>query len=319
MKKKLALTLAMVLALTGCKQAGSSVEPVEETVRTEKPALLEMEDLDPEDGADLAYEEADHEDSEYYGHPDFYNMKNSDRVTILEHYQPLQQTNGWTCGNNAVLSALNYFGIKDYSEWDLACAMQSHTDMDVEGSEPGSANNWGEIGSNAPNLMRFLQDCDQITVVETSYKDSYSEEELVSQEDVDQLLFAPSELGNAKPKFTFYDLYTSDGKEAFVDDAKDTVFVKWLTGHLKAGRPIMMHTNFWNGHWVTLIGYDNMGTPTIGDDMLIFADPYDTSDHWQDGFTFRPLEEFFYAQWNDLHVGVKPYQLKTYFVLEKKN
>lgn len=319
MKKfTLSLTFALLLAITGCGQTDAPAAPEKnQNPAPEKPALLEMEDLDPDDGADLEYEAYDHVDSEYYGHPDFYNMKNSDRVTILEHYQPLQQTNGWSCGNNAVLSALNYFGIDKYTEWDLAVAMKSHTDMDEEGAMPGTANNWGEIGSSASNLMRFLKDCPEVTVVETSYKDSYTEDELVTEEDVANLEFAPSELGNAKPVFTTADLYTSDGKEAYVEDAKDSVFVQWLTGHLKAGRPIMIHSNFWNGHWVALIGYDNMGTPTIGDDMLIFADPYDTSDHWQDGYTFRPLEEFFYAQWQDLHVGAKPYQLQTYFVLEK--
>ena len=102
-----------------------------------------------------------------------------------------------------------------------------------------------------------------------------------------------------------------------MDDAKDSYFVKWLTGHLSAGRPIMVHNNFWNGHWVALIGYDNMGTPTISDDMLIFADPWDTSDHWQDGYTYRPLEEFFFAQWQDMNWAAKPYQLQSYIVLDK--
>ena len=27
-----------------------------------------------------------------------------------------------------------------------------------------------------------------------------------------------------------------------------------------------------------------MGTPRLSDDVLIIADPYDTWDHWQDGY-----------------------------------
>ena len=39
----------------------------------------------------------------------------------------------------------------------------------------------------------------------------------------------------------------------------------------------MVEWGDWDGHWVAIIGYDNNGTPSIGDDTLIFADPYDTS------------------------------------------
>ena len=321
MKKVLAIffVLAITLSMVACGQDSGKEEVKKDdpTPPLQKPELLEMEDLDPEDGADLVNGENDHAESEYYAHPDFYNMKNSDRVTILENYQPLQQTNGWSCGCCSVLSALNYFGVDKYTEWDLAVAMKTSTDMDVEGAEPGSANSWYELGNSASNLMRFLKDCPELKVVETNYKEQYSEDELVQEKDTADFSYNPLQIGNAKKTFTPEDLYTSDGNEAWVEDAKDSVFVKWLTGHLGAGRPIMIHNNFWNGHWVALIGYDNMGTPGIGDDMLIFADPYDTSDHWQDGYTYRPLEEFFYGQWQDMNVAAKPYQLQTYIVLDK--
>ena len=146
MKKALALllTTAALFGLTSCGQSASgqpdsgSVNAGSVNTVPEKAPLMEMaEDLDPNDGADLAAGANDHADSEYYGHPDFYNMKNSDRVTIIENYQSLQQTNAWTCGCCAVLSALNHFGVDKYTEWDLAVAMKTSTDMDVEGAEPG--------------------------------------------------------------------------------------------------------------------------------------------------------------------------------------
>ena len=47
-----------------------------------------------------------------------------------------------------------------------------------------------------------------------------------------------------------------------------------------------------------------MGTPQLGDDVLIIADPYDTWDHWQDGYIVQPVEEFFF-EWNDFNIAQK--------------
>ena len=47
-----------------------------------------------------------------------------------------------------------------------------------------------------------------------------------------------------------------------------------------------------------IIGYDNMGTESPLDDMLIFVDPYDTCDHYQDGYTVGNAIKFF-SMWFD--------------------
>ncbi len=115
-------------------------------------------------------------------------------------------------------------------------------------------------------------------------------------------------------------LYTTDNDDAsenWVDDAADSYFVTWLTGHLKAGRPIMVEWGDWDGHWQVIIGYDSNGTPGAGDDILIFADPYDTSDHWQDGYYYYPMERWFYM-WQDRAVAPKPFQLQPFLVVDKK-
>ncbi|NLB38430.1 MAG: hypothetical protein GX810_04175, partial [Clostridiales bacterium] len=41
-------------------------------------------------------------------------------------------------------------------------------------------------------------------------------------------------------------------------------------------------------------GYDTMGTETEQDAVLIVADPYDTTDHNQDGYGVYPAERFYY-------------------------
>ena len=56
----------------------------------------------------------------------------------------------------------------------------------------------------------------------------------------------------------------------------------------------MIGWNDWGGHWQVLIGYDNMGTETTQDDVLIVADPYDTTDHNQDGYGVYGAERFLY-------------------------
>lgn len=63
---------------------------------------------------------------------------------------------------------------------------------------------------------------------------------------------------------------------------------------LKEGTPVMVAWNDWGGHWQVVIGYDNMGTETTSDDVLIVADPYDTTDHNQDGYMVYGAERFYY-------------------------
>lgn len=75
-------------------------------------------------------------------------------------------------------------------------------------------------------------------------------------------------------------------------------FKSFVLKNLKEGRPIMVENVEWGGHWRVIIGYDTMGTFSSLDDTLIFADPYDTSDHQMDGYTVGNGERFF-AMWFD--------------------
>ena len=53
------------------------------------------------------------------------------------------------------------------------------------------------------------------------------------------------------------------------------------------------------GHWRVIIGYDTLGTEDdLYDDVLIFVDPYDTSDNDDNGFTFGSADRFF-SMWFD--------------------
>ena len=77
--------------------------------------------------------------------------------------------------------------------------------------------------------------------------------------------------------------------------------MKFVRETLTAGHPILVENIEWGGHWRVIIGYDDMKTENTLDDVLIMADPYDTSDHKQDGYTVNNAERFF-SMWLDPHM-----------------
>ena len=88
--------------------------------------------------------------------------------------------------------------------------------------------------------------------------------------------------------FTCYSAIDTD------EDVYDIFTFDYIQETLAAGNPIMIGWNDWGGHWQVIIGYDNMGTETAQDDVIIVADPYDTTDHNQDGYGVYPAERFLY-------------------------
>ena len=85
--------------------------------------------------------------------------------------------------------------------------------------------------------------------------------------------------------------YTStlDCQDVYSEFTLDTI-----QSTLAEGKPILIAWNDWGGHWQVIIGYDTLGTETTQDDVIIVADPYDTTDHNQDGYGIYPAERFYY-------------------------
>lgn len=75
-------------------------------------------------------------------------------------------------------------------------------------------------------------------------------------------------------------------------------FEKSVIDHIDRGIPIMVDWVDWAGHWQVIIGIDTCGSATPYDDVLIFADPYDITDHFQDGYYIFPLSRFF-GMWRE--------------------
>lgn len=82
---------------------------------------------------------------------------------------------------------------------------------------------------------------------------------------------------------------------------------------IDAGVPIMVDWVDWAGHWQVVIGIDTCGTDDPYDDVLILADPYDITDHYQDGYYTFPLGRFF-GMWREGPCAQKLYPYEQPFV-----
>lgn len=89
----------------------------------------------------------------------------------------------------------------------------------------------------------------------------------------------------------------------------------FITEKLSAGKPILMESSEWGGHWMVLIGYDSMGTDVMYDDVMVFADPFDTSDHCQDGYYTISFERYV-SQWFDYQVMGENERYQQYVTLK---
>ena len=78
------------------------------------------------------------------------------------------------------------------------------------------------------------------------------------------------------------------------EDVYEIFTFDYIQKTLAVGNPILIGWNDWGGHWQVIIGYDTMGTETTQDDVIIVADPYDTTDHNQDGYGIYGAERFLY-------------------------
>ena len=76
--------------------------------------------------------------------------------------------------------------------------------------------------------------------------------------------------------------------------------------NLKAGNYILVrYMSANNFQWKVIIGWDEMGTEEVLDDVIIFADPFDSTDHYQTGYSHVRAEMF--AKWwkhNDYKLNI---------------
>ena len=93
MKKFLSLLLSLAMLLSVAALADETHGNYSDEMK-----IPYAVDLSPEDGADSVERAGDHVDSPYFSRLDFYNMTSTDTLTILPHFQTMQQTSEWSCG-----------------------------------------------------------------------------------------------------------------------------------------------------------------------------------------------------------------------------
>ena len=84
------------------------------------------------------------------------------------------------------------------------------------------------------------------------------------------------------------DFHADINKKFETIEAAERFFIE----SIDKGIPVMVDWVDWAGHWQVLIGIDTCSSDTPYDDVLIFADPYDVTDHKQDGYYTFPLGRF---------------------------
>ncbi|MDR0570407.1 MAG: hypothetical protein LBG71_04190 [Clostridiales Family XIII bacterium] len=187
--------------------------------------------------------------SPYYKNLDFYNLKSGDinGLRLLEGYQSLQQATDYTDGPAALLAALNYYG---------AAGGLTEIDLaEMRGKAQGSAS----LGTSLNEMKRMIDGVNRLSGDSWGY---------VTTDD--NLWMYPGD--------SFGVMYKGEYLESYAN------FFARLT---EAGVPVMVYWHENGGHWQTVIGYDDMGTEAVHDDVLIMADPADVNDHNQDGYVVQ--------------------------------
>lgn len=254
MKKIIALTIAALVLAASL--AGCAVDkPAMGNFSDEMKISAKDVDLDPEAGADSVERDGDHKDSPYFGSADYYNLTSTDTLTILPKFKTYQQTCESSCGVASTLMVLDYFGkLGDYTEESLAKLRNEAGDYPTDGA------------TSVAQVLSIFDHVDGFEVAST---------------------------------YDYYGKTNGEGDVYFTPEGSamgiySEITLDWIQTQLKAGKPIMICWNDWGGHWQVIIGYDTMGTETTQDDVIIVADPYDTTDHNQDGYGVYGAERFYY-------------------------
>ncbi|MGX8773715.1 MAG: hypothetical protein ACSW8G_01510 [Bacillota bacterium] len=216
--------------------------------------------------AEAGYERSgDHDNSPYYKFIDCYNLEDTDTLHVLTNFQTLQQSSEYSCGATSAAMVTNWFG-KNEGETDMSLM---HARQD------------GELGGT------FLDGMEQIFQY---MNDTYDQDWVwVDTKNLDD----------------------PDGEESYIGDycLQAGTMEGWyglIPYLLDNDIPVMIGWDEWGGHWQVVIGYDDMGTvEKTEDDVLILADPYDTTDHNQDGYLIEGFERLVYGYYSSFEETYK--------------
>ena len=78
-------------------------------------------------------------------------------------------------------------------------------------------------------------------------------------------------------------------------------YMEFMRSNLLSGKPVVLSTYLGSGHFLTVIGVDDMGTDYIYDDVIITADSCDYWDGHQDGYNVFSAYKFYRQHTNSTH------------------
>lgn len=148
----------------------------------------------------------------------------------------------------------------------------------------------------------------------------FAPQEAVTEQELCQVMSTSKVVGtNTKGMVQYFapDKWQVESSLTHKTPSTDEEFKEFVVQHLRSKMPIMVENVDWGGHWRVIIGYDDMGTAQVGDDVLILADPYDTTDHQQDGYNITSAQRFFYM-WFDAKLFTKGAQDKQWLSVKPK-
>jgi len=213
-------------------------------------------------------------------------------AVLLADFPTLQQTTDYTCGCASAMMVMRYYRLDAGDEATLAAEMHTHVDSDMPGAQPGSAVKLTDYGTSVEELCRYFSQRPDFRIVASSFSSDTTRPLLG-----DTARVGIQAVGNREGHFADYGAAAS-----------------FFRSTLQAGMPVMVCWNLWGGHWTVCIGYDDSGTPDLfDDDILVMADPYDSTDGSPDGLTRVNLVHFFYDWFCTM--TPKPHQLQPYLVV----
>lgn len=204
----------------------------------------------------------DVDQSPYYNFKDYYNHKNgsSSTLTMVENFKTVQQATEWTCGCTSALMVMEHFGRNGTDNNPL------ETEIDISNRRQG-----GAVGATTLDGMNEIFDKNAMS------KANHGD---------DWVSFDRNKLDDPSGEWSVIKGHALQGGEA------DDGLIPYL---LENQIPIMIGSDEWGGHWQIIVGYDSMGTDRTQDDVLILADPYDTTDHNFDGYVVKGFERLVYG------------------------
>ncbi len=204
----------------------------------------------------------DVDQSPYYSFKDYYDYENSanSTLTMVENFKTVQQATEWTCGCTSSLMVMEYFNRNGTS------GETKETEIDISNRRQD-----GDVGATTLKGMNQIFDKD---AMDTAGHGS------------DWVSFDRNDLSDPDGEWSEIKGHALQGGKA------DGGLIPYL---LENQIPIMIGSDEWGGHWQVIVGYDSMGTDQTQDDVLILADPYDTTDHNFDGYVVKGFERLVYG------------------------